>query len=72
MEHRDIALIHELIPDHPQLARLMTEHTDLERKLEQFGKQCFLTQPEVVEQRNLKKRKLAGRDEIERILTRFR
>ncbi len=72
MEQRDITLIHELIPTNPQLARLMDEHTALERKLEHFGKQCFLTQPEVVEQRNLKKRKLAGRDEIERILTRYR
>ena len=72
MENRDLDLIQQLIPRNPELARLMDEHRALEQRLDGFKKLSYLSHHEVVEQRELKKRKLAGRDEIERILIRYR
>ncbi len=72
MEQRDLTLIEQLAPDHPQLERLLRQHRDIEHRLETLGKHSFLTRAEQVEQRTLKKRKLAGRDQIERILRRYR
>ncbi len=72
MDTMDLRLIQKLIPRNPELERLMAEHRTLERRLDRLGKHPYLTQNEVVEQRTLKKRKLAGRDRIERILARHR
>ena len=68
MDPRDIALIDELAPANPELARLWQEHHDLEQRLDRLGKHSYLTTEEKLEQRTLKKQKLAGRDRIERIL----
>jgi len=68
MDTTDLRLIQQLTPAHPELQRLMDEHRVLETRLTSLGKHPYLTQKEVIEQRTLKKRKLAGRDRIERIL----
>ena len=68
MNDRDLALVQELIDDNPELDRLMRRHSDLEQRLDALGKLLYLTPDEVVEQRQLKKQKLAGRDRIEEIL----
>ena len=72
MENRDIALIEQLLPTHPELKRLMDEHAELEKQLDELGRHSYLSQPEIVEQRRLKKKKLIGRDRIEKILTEHR
>lgn len=68
MDPRDIALIDELAPRNPELAHLWQEHRDLEQRLTSLGKHSYLTTEEKLEQRTLKKQKLAGRDRIESIL----
>ncbi len=72
MDSTDIALIDELTPGNSELDRLWREHKDLEERLDALGKHCYLTRDEEMEQRTLKKRKLAGRDRIERILASHR
>jgi len=72
METTDLQLIQQLIPSNPELDRLMRQHRALEQRLHSLGKHPYLTQTEVVEQRTLKKKKLAGRDRIEQILARYR
>ena len=72
MEKADVDLIHQLKNEDSQLHRYWTEHLELERKLESFQKKGFLSTEEEQEVRRLKKRKLAGRDEIERILAEHR
>jgi len=72
MNDRDLALAQELIDDHPELGRLMQQHADLELRLDALGKLVYLTPDEALEQRQLKKQKLAGRDRIEQILAEYR
>jgi len=71
MENRDLTRIHELLPGDPELARLWAEHENLERELERLSALGVLTPEELVRRRELKKRKLAGRDHIQRILGRI-
>ena len=68
MNDRDTTLAQELIDDNPELGRLMQRHAELEQRLDALGKLLYLTPDEAVEQRQLKKQKLAGRDRIEQIL----
>jgi hypothetical protein len=68
MEKRDLARIRELLPGHPELARLWREHQELEEELERLGALRRLTPDENARRAEAKKRKLAGRDRIQQIL----
>jgi uncharacterized protein len=68
MDSIDIALIDQLTPVNSELGRLWQEHKSLEERLDALGKHCYLTREEEIEQRTLKKKKLVGRDRIEKIL----
>lgn len=72
MNDRDMTLVEDLCTRDVELKRLMDEHTEIERKLDALGKLVYLTPDEALEQRNLKKKKLAGRDRIEQILAEHR
>ena len=72
MNDRDRALVEDLSDRDTELKRLMNEHGEIERELDALGKLVYLTPEESVQQRNLKKRKLAGRDRIEQILEEHR
>jgi len=68
MEKRDLARIRELLPGDPELAGLWNEHRALEEELERLEALRSLTPDESTRRAGLKKRKLAGRDRIQRIL----
>lgn len=72
MEERDLALIRELAPSHPELDQLWREHLELEKRLDEFDQRRYLTPEEQVERKRLQKIKLAGRDRIEAILAAHR
>ena len=72
MEKRDLELIEKHKAENSLLATLYDEHLDFERRLEKFNNKPFLTPKEELERKNLQKKKLAGRDMIERILNRYR
>ncbi len=72
MEMTDIALIHEYTQSDGELASLWAEHQAFERRLEKLERKPFLSQDEQLERNDLKKKKLAGRDQIEQILKRYR
>jgi len=72
MENRDLARIRELLPGEPELARLWREHQELEEELGRLQTLRCLTPEEAARQVEFKKRKLAGRDRIQRILERRR
>lgn len=72
MEQRDIDLIAEWKERDPELKKLWTEHLEFEEQLEAFNKRVYLSAAEQIERRTLQKKKLKGRDQIERILTRIR
>jgi len=72
MEQCDLDLIQKhMITDH-QLRKLYEEHLDLEHRLETINQKSHISPEEELEKKNLKKVKLKGRDEIERILRKYR
>jgi uncharacterized protein YdcH (DUF465 family) len=68
MEVRDETIINKLIPENPELRRLMEAHKDFERRLEELNNQPFLTPLEDQEKKTIQKAKLAGKDKIELII----
>jgi uncharacterized protein YdcH (DUF465 family) len=72
MEEKDELLIRSLLEREPELRRYYEEHADLERQLEVFHQKLYLTPDEEVEKKRLQKLKLAGKDKIMQILSRYR
>ncbi|MBI4963587.1 MAG: DUF465 domain-containing protein [Desulfomonile tiedjei] len=72
MEKRDLDLITRHEDQDPELKRLWQEHLEFEEQLEVFNKRVYLSPTEELERKTLQKKKLKGRDQIERILVRLR
>lgn len=72
MEEKDKLLIEKHIESDEELRKHVKEHVMLEEKLEEFNKKTYLTAEEEVEEKKIKKMKLAGRDKIEIILRKYR
>ena len=72
MEEKDQALIEKHINHDEELKRHVLEHRQFEQQLEELAAKHFLTADEELEQKTLKKLKLAGRDRIETILKKYR
>lgn len=72
MEENDIELIRKLLPNDEELRRLWAEHLDLEKKLEQYNKKHYLSSEEEMKRKEIQKLKLAGKDRIEEILSKYR
>ncbi|MBI4367446.1 MAG: YdcH family protein [Deltaproteobacteria bacterium] len=72
MERMDLELIENVSRRDAILAALWKEHQTLEQQLSKLERKPFLTTQEQVERNRIKKLKLAGRDKIEAILSRYR
>ena len=72
MEQRDLDLIEEWKEKDPELKKLWQEHLEFEEQLEVFNKRIYLSPGEQLERKTLQKKKLKGRDQIERILIKLR
>ena len=72
MEERDEKLVAQLIKENKTLREHVARHKEYERQLEEYNKRIHLTTEESLERKKLQKLKLAGRDEIERILAEHR
>jgi uncharacterized protein YdcH (DUF465 family) len=72
MEQRDLDLITKYKEQDAELDRLWQEHLEFEEQLEVFNKRVYLSPTEEMERKTLQKKKLKGRDQIERILVRLR
>ena len=72
MEEKDEELIRTLLEREPELRRYYEEHADLERRLGAFQQKLYLTPEEEMEKKRLQKLKLAGKDKIMEILSRYR
>ena len=64
MEDQDRSLVKNLMKNDMRLRRLYKQHQALEEKLSRFAHKRFLTVNEEIEQKNLKKKKLSGVDEM--------
>lgn len=72
MEEADELLIKRYINQDEELRRYVEDHEKLEADLEKFNKRIYLTAEEEIEKKNLQKRKLRGKEQIFRILARYR
>ena len=72
MEKRDLDLIAKWQDHDPELKMLWQDHLEFEEQLEVFKKRVYLSPAEEMERKTLQKKKLKGRDQIERILVRLR
>ena len=72
MEEKDKLLIEKYSVSDEELRKYVEEHAMLEKKLEEFNKKVYLSADEEVQQKKIKKMKLAGRDKIEMILRKYR
>jgi hypothetical protein len=55
-----------------KVKRIRQRHADLERQLQEYENRPFLTPQDDLEMKEIKRKKLACKDAIERILTRHR
>ena len=72
MEKKDEELIKTLLEREPELRRYYEEHSDLERQLDGYQQKHYLTPEEELEKKRLQKLKLAGKDKMMEILSRYR
>ncbi len=68
MTNKEGELIERLMKENEQFSKAKQAHTQLARQLEELENKSFLTPQDEVEIKILKKKKLAYKDEMERIL----
>ncbi len=72
MDERDEKLIEKLAEKDKELKQCINEHIEFEKKLEEYNNRPYLTPEEEIERKRIQKLKLAGRDKIEGILSKYR
>ncbi len=72
MQEQERALVEKLVNENPRFRKLYEEHQFFEKELVQLEERSHLTPEEEFEQKKIKKLKLAGKEEMERILQEFR
>jgi uncharacterized protein YdcH (DUF465 family) len=72
VEEADELLIKKYIHGDEELRRYVEDHEKLEKDIENFNKRIYLTAEEEVEKKNLQKKKLRGKEQIYRILAKYR
>lgn len=68
MQQFDETLVQNLFESNPRFRMLYEEHLVLERELQRFSDKTFLTPEDELEKKRMQKLKLAGKDEMERII----
>ena len=72
MEKREEDAILSLVDEVPELKNLYVEHQDLKKQLDTLNHKHYLTPEEELEKKRIQKLKLAGKDKIMQILSRYR
>ena len=72
MDKKDTKLIEKMVKQDYELKKYVDEHKEFERKLEEYKKRKHLTPEEEMERKKIQKLKLAGRDKVEEILSKYR
>ena len=71
MEHREEELIRQHLNDDEELRGLYTQHQELKQKLEVLRSKHYLTNEEEIEEKRIRKLKLASKDRMMAILGRY-
>jgi uncharacterized protein YdcH (DUF465 family) len=61
-----------MLKENSAFKKLFVEHQSCEKRLEKFKSKSFLTEQEALEERELKKRKLALKDKMYLLMNEFR
>ena len=72
MELKEQELIRSLLDTDPELCKCYDEHQELKQRLEQLRQRSHLTKEEELEEKQIQKQKLAGKDRMMQILARHR
>jgi len=75
MEEKDLTnqhLVQQLFDANPRFRRLYEEHHLLEKELQKLDQKAYLTPDEEIERKKVQKLKLAGKDEMERMMLQYR
>ncbi len=68
----DQALIQKAVADNVQIKRLYNYHRDLDEKIAALDSRGFLTEPEKLKMKQLKKEKLRGKDELQKLIDEYK
>ncbi len=72
MTTKEEALIERLMKENEEFSRVKQAHTQLAKQLEELEKKLFLTPQDEMEIKIIKKKKLALKDQMEKILMQYR
>lgn len=72
MKTKDEELIERLMREDEAFSNAKKAHAELERQLEELEKKPFLTPQDEIEIKIIKKKKLVYKDQMERILMKYR
>lgn len=72
MEEKERVLAEKLFSENPRYRLLYEEHLILEKELKQLDDRPHLTPEDEVQRKKVQKLKLAGKDEMERIMSDYR
>jgi uncharacterized protein YdcH (DUF465 family) len=72
MTTKEEELIERLMRENEEFSKVKQAHSHLSKQLEELEKKPFLTPQDETEIRIIKKRKLALKDQMERILVQYR
>lgn len=72
MEIREETFIRSLLDTEPELRQHYQEHVELKERLSHLRQKPHLTSEEEIEEKQIQKQKLAGKDRIMEILARHR
>jgi uncharacterized protein YdcH (DUF465 family) len=72
MATKEEALIERLMRENEEFLKVKQAHAELARQLEELEKKPYLTPQDEIEIKILKKKKLAYKDQMEKILMQYR
>ncbi len=72
MEKAEELLIQKYIQQDIELKKIVEDHKKLEGDIENFNRRIYLTTEEEIERKNLQKKKLQKKEQIFKILAKYR
>jgi uncharacterized protein YdcH (DUF465 family) len=72
MEQKDQTLIQKLCEENPRFRLLYEEHVIFEKQLRELDDRVYLSPEEEMDRRRMQKLKLAGKDEMESLVRKYK
>jgi len=72
VDNVDQAIINQAVTNNTQIKRLYSHHKELDKEIAALDNRGFLTENEKLKMKQLKKEKLRGKDELHKLIERYR